>query len=69
MLMEGAFTSGLVAANHILGVAGLALEPVESVPERGVMAGMPWPPARERWVAGARALTADGSERAQLREP
>lgn len=50
MLMEGAFTSGLVAANRILAAAGLRTELVESVPPRGIMAGMPWPPAREKWV-------------------
>ena len=53
MLMEGAFTSGIVAANHLLEAEGLSPALVESVPPRGVMAGMPWPPAREKWVAAA----------------
>ena len=50
MLMEGAFASGLVAANRLLEEAGLPPAHVESVPLRGVMAGLPWPPARRKWV-------------------
>jgi isorenieratene synthase len=39
MLMEGAFTSGLYAANAILGEHGLREEPIYSVPLRGVALG------------------------------
>lgn len=38
MLMEAAVTSGLLAANALLRGAGLAEEPVESVPLRGILA-------------------------------
>lgn len=41
MLMEGAFTSGLFAANHILASAGLREEQVYSVPLRGLLDGQP----------------------------
>jgi isorenieratene synthase len=41
MLMEGAFTSGLYAANAILRQAGLREAPIESVPLRGLLADMP----------------------------
>jgi isorenieratene synthase len=40
MLMEGAVTSGLYAANAILEAAGARQTPVDSVPLRGLMAGM-----------------------------
>mgnify|MGYP001009326901 CR=1 FL=1 len=43
MLMEGAFTSGLYAANTILARAGLQEAPIESVPLRGLLADMPSP--------------------------
>ncbi|MBL8918171.1 MAG: FAD-dependent oxidoreductase [Myxococcaceae bacterium] len=46
MLLEAACASGLVAANVLLREAGLREELVESVPPRGLMAGMPQPPAR-----------------------
>lgn len=54
MLMEGAFTAGLIAANRVLDRYGLAKARVESIPHRGVMAGMPSPPAREKWIRSAR---------------
>jgi carotenoid phi-ring synthase / carotenoid chi-ring synthase len=38
MLMEGAFTSGLLCANSILANHGLQEEPVRSVPTRGIFA-------------------------------
>ncbi len=53
MLMEGAFTAGLIAANRILGRYGVASAKVESIPLRGVMAGMPSPPTREKWISEA----------------
>lgn len=37
MLMEGAFTSGLIAANHLLAQQGLQEEPIRSVPRRGIL--------------------------------
>ena len=37
MLMEGAFTSGLIAANHLLAQEGLQEEPIHSVPRRGIL--------------------------------
>jgi len=46
MLLECACASGLVAANAILAEDGIQAEPVWSVPLRGLMAGMPEPPAR-----------------------
>jgi len=48
MLLEAAFSSGLVAANGILGEDGLSLVAIDSVPARGLMAGMPEPPARKK---------------------
>lgn len=39
MLMEGAFTAGLLTANAILSAAGLREEPVSTVPTRGLLAG------------------------------
>ncbi len=51
MLMEAAFSSGLVAANRILGRDGLREELVESVPLRGLLAGLPQSPARKRLLA------------------
>lgn len=47
MLLEAAFSSGLLAANRILAAHGLREEPVDSVPLKGLMAGMPQPPARD----------------------
>lgn len=46
MLMEAAFSSGLVAANSLLRADGLQEEPVDSVPLRGLLAGVPPPPTR-----------------------
>jgi isorenieratene synthase len=37
MLMESAFTSGLIAANHLLAQQGLQEEPIHSVPRRGIL--------------------------------
>lgn len=48
MLLEAAFSSGLVAANGILAEEGLSPAPIDSVPPRGLMAGMPEPPARKK---------------------
>lgn len=48
MLLEGACASGLSAANVLLRGAGLREEPIAAVPERGLMAGMPAPPARHK---------------------
>lgn len=47
MLLEAACASGLWAANALLREEGLREEPVRSVPLRGLMAGMPKPPARK----------------------
>ncbi|MDQ3264369.1 MAG: FAD-dependent oxidoreductase [Myxococcota bacterium] len=52
MLMEAAFSSGLVAANKILATDGLQEEPVESVPLRGLLAGVPRSPAQKRLLEG-----------------
>lgn len=46
MLMEAACAAGLLAANGILRESGLRQTLVESVPLRGLMAGMPQPPGR-----------------------
>ncbi|MBL8992842.1 MAG: FAD-dependent oxidoreductase, partial [Spirochaetia bacterium] len=46
MLMEAACAAGLLAANGILKENGLRQTLVESVPLRGLMAGMPQPPGR-----------------------
>jgi isorenieratene synthase len=48
MLLEAAFASGLMAANGVLAELGLAAEPIDAVPSRGLMAGMPEPPTRAR---------------------
>jgi isorenieratene synthase len=47
MLLEAACASGLVAANHILKLDGRRPEPILSVPERGLMAGLASPPGRK----------------------
>jgi carotenoid phi-ring synthase / carotenoid chi-ring synthase len=52
MLLEAACASGYVAANALLREAGVREELVESVPLRGVMAGMPQPPARKLLTRG-----------------
>jgi isorenieratene synthase len=46
MLMEAACTSGLVSANAILADAGLRRERIESVPLRGLLAGVPERPRK-----------------------
>jgi uncharacterized protein with NAD-binding domain and iron-sulfur cluster len=38
MLMEAAYTSGAIAANHIMNVEGLQENLLESVPLKGVLA-------------------------------
>ncbi|MCC6338134.1 MAG: hypothetical protein IT380_29585 [Myxococcales bacterium] len=48
MLLECACASGLWAANVFLREEGLREEPVLSVPLRGLMAGLPQPPARKK---------------------
>ena len=48
MLMEGAFASGMWAANKVLTRDGLREDAVESVPLRGLAAGMPQSSARKR---------------------
>ncbi len=48
MLMEGAFASGVMAANKILAGDGVREEPVESIPRRGLLAGIPQSPARKK---------------------
>ncbi len=48
MLMEAAFASGMVAANKILSSDGLQEDPVDSVPLRGLMAGLPESSARKK---------------------
>jgi isorenieratene synthase len=47
MLLECACAAGLWAANVLLREQGLREEPVVSVPLKGLMAGMPQPPARK----------------------
>ncbi len=51
MLMEAAFSSGLVAANRILARDGLREELVESVPLKGLLAGVPQSPATKKLIA------------------
>ncbi|MBK7865034.1 MAG: FAD-dependent oxidoreductase [Archangiaceae bacterium] len=53
MLMEAACSSGLVAANRIFASHGLQEEPVETVPLRGLLAGLPQSPARKRLIAAS----------------
>ncbi len=48
MLMEAAFSSGMVAANRILVSDGLREEAIESVPLRGLLAGIPESSARKK---------------------
>ncbi len=48
MLMEAAFASGMVAANRILAADGLREDAIESVPLKGLMAGIPESSARKR---------------------
>ena len=61
MLMEGAYSSGLLAANGVLERAGARPHPITSVPPRGLLAGT-WPARRRSQKAGldaARRATAD----------
>ena len=44
MLMEAAYTSGVLAANAVLQESGLREQQVWSVPPRGIMDGVPKPP-------------------------
>ncbi|MCU0696536.1 MAG: FAD-dependent oxidoreductase [Myxococcaceae bacterium] len=53
MLLEAACASGLCAANVLLREVGLREEAVSAVPGRGLMAGVPPPPARKLLVPGA----------------
>ncbi len=48
MLLEAACVSGYAAANVLLRDAGLQEEPMVAVPARGLMAGVPAPPARKK---------------------
>ena len=48
MLLEAAFASGLLAANDVLDALGLPRTRIDCVPPRGLMAGMPEPPARKK---------------------
>ncbi len=52
MLLEAAASSGFSAANVLLTAAGLREEPLSSVPLKGLLAGIPSPPARGVLVAG-----------------
>jgi isorenieratene synthase len=52
MLLECACASGVWAANVLLREQGLREEPVVSVPLKGLMAGLPQPPARKVLVPG-----------------
>jgi len=47
-LMEGAFTSGVLAANALLRERGVQEAPVDRVPTQGVMVGLPEPPGKRR---------------------
>lgn len=47
MLMEAAFSSGLLAANQLCAMDGVREAPVWSVPLRGVLAGFPESPQRK----------------------
>lgn len=47
-LMEGAFTSGVLAANVLLRERGVQEAPVDRVPTQGVMVGLPEPPGKRR---------------------
>lgn len=47
MLLEAAFSSGLVAANALFALDGLRETLVEAVPPRGLLAGIPAPPTRK----------------------
>ena len=48
MLMEAAFASGMFAANRILAADGLREDAIESVPLKGMMAGLPESSARKK---------------------
>jgi isorenieratene synthase len=47
-LMERSAMSGVLAANDVLAELGAAAEPVMGVPQRGLLAGVPRPPRRNR---------------------
>jgi carotenoid phi-ring synthase / carotenoid chi-ring synthase len=51
MLMEGALSSGILAANQIFDADGIRQEPLHSVPNRGLAAGRKSPRVRRRWIA------------------
>ncbi|MBL8952898.1 MAG: FAD-dependent oxidoreductase [Myxococcaceae bacterium] len=55
MLMEAAVSSGLVAANRIFERDGLREALVESIPLRGLLAGLPQSPGRKKLLGPARA--------------
>ncbi len=52
MLLEAAAASGYLAANGILAEDGLRLEPIVTVPLKGLMAGMPAPKTRTELLGG-----------------
>jgi carotenoid phi-ring synthase / carotenoid chi-ring synthase len=52
MLLEGACVSGYAAANVLLRAAGLQEEPLVSVPLKGLLAGTPAPPHRQKLLDG-----------------
>ncbi len=54
MLLECSASSGLAAANTLLRAEGLQEEPLHGVPLRGLMAGLPQPPARKKLLAAAK---------------
>ena len=60
MLLEAAFASGMCAANQLLARDGLREEPVESVPLRGLLAGVPASPARRRLLGQSTAAAPEG---------
>jgi len=47
-LMEGAFTSGVLAANALLRERGVQQAPVDRVPTQGVLVGLPEAPGKRR---------------------
>ncbi len=50
MLLEASCSSGLLAANELMLRDGVRPEPIHSVPLRGLMADMPEPKARLKWL-------------------
>ncbi|MFO0599609.1 MAG: FAD-dependent oxidoreductase [Myxococcaceae bacterium] len=55
MLMEAAFSSGLVAANQLFAMDGVREVAIDSVPLRGVLAGVPPSPQRKKLLGGSNA--------------